>query len=266
MGQARVAVITGAARGIGLACARRLVEGGAKVVLGDIDDEAGELAAEELGRDRAVFVRCDIGERLAAHNLVAETLTAFDRLDILINNAGIVEAGDVLSLSEANFDRVLGVNLKGAFLASQAAAKQMVAQIQSAAERIEDARRRYSIINISSVNGVTAMPDQLAYNVSKGGLDQLTRSMALSLARRGIRVNSVAPGSVNTDVLRAVLSNDEAMARMVSRTPMGRIADPDEVANVVNFLASPEASYITGEVIYVDGGRRALNMVMDQPR
>ncbi len=262
MAKPRVVVVTGAARGIGLACARLFIDQGAKVVIADIDEAEGERVAAEFGPDRAVSVRCDVGERLSVHNLMAETLSAFGRIDVLVNNAGIIDPGDILTLEEHAFDRVLRVNLRGAFVASQAVARQMVAQMDAEQDRVSAASRRYSIINISSVNAVTAMPDQLAYNVSKGGLDQLTRNMALSLARKGVRVNAVAPGSVNTDVLRAVLGNPDAMKTVLSRTPLGRIADPDEVAHVVSFLASEKASYITGEIIYVDGGRRALNTVM----
>lgn len=265
MGASRVVVITGAARGIGFACARAFVEDGARVVIADIDEPAGEAAVEELGSQNAIAVRCDVGDRLSVHNLMAETLSAFGRIDVLINNAAIIHAGDVLSLDEDALDRVLRVNLKGAFLASQAAANHMLQQIDREDERIEAARRRYAIVNVSSVNAVTAMPDQLAYNVSKGGLDQLTRAMALALARRGVRVNAVAPGSVNTDVLHAVMSDDAAVEAMMSRTPLGRIGDPVEVAGVVVFLASAAASYVTGEIVYVDGGRRALNTVMRAP-
>lgn len=257
----RVAIITGGAKGIGKACARRLSEDGCQVVIADIDQEAGQALADELGADKgkALFVSCDVSDRLSVNNLLAETRSAFDRLDVLVNNAGIVAKGDILDLSEIDFDRVIGVNLRGAFLVAREAAKQMVEQIEEAGERLEDARRRYAIINMSSVNGVVAIPDQLAYCTSKGAIDQMTKSMALALARHGIRVNAIGPGSINTDVLKSVNDNPAALDKIMSRTPLQRIGDPDEIASVASFLASRDASYITGTVLYADGGRLALN-------
>jgi NAD(P)-dependent dehydrogenase (short-subunit alcohol dehydrogenase family) len=138
----------------------------------------------------------------------------------------------------------------------------MKAQIEQAGARVDDVRRRYAIVNMSSVNAVTAIPEHLAYNVSKGGMNQLTRAMALALAPLGVRVNAVAPGSVNTDVLKLVVDDPARMKQLLSRTPLGRVADTDEIASVAAFLASADASYITGEILYADGGRLALNLVM----
>ena len=257
----RVAIVTGGANGIGKACARRLSEDGCQVVIADIDQAAGEALADELGADKgkALFVSCDVSDRLSVNNLLSETRATFDRLDVLINNAGIVAKGDILDLSEADFDRVIGVNLKGIFLVAREAARQMVEQIEEGGERTEDARRRYAIVNMSSVNGVVAIPDQLAYCATKGAINQLTKSMSLSLAKYGIRVNAVGPGSINTDVLKSVNDNPEALEKIMSRTPLQRIGDPDEIASVASFLASKDASYITGTTIYADGGRLAMN-------
>ena len=257
----RVAIITGGANGIGKACARRLAEDGCQVVIADIDSQAGHALAEELGADKgkALFVSCNVADRLAVNNLLSETRSTFERLDVLVNNAGIVASGDILTLSEADFDKVMGVNLRGAFLVAREAARQMVDQIEEDGERAEDVRRRYAIINMSSVNGVMAIPDQLAYCATKGAINQMTKSMALALAKYGIRVNAIGPGSINTDVLRAVNDNPEAMDKIMSRTPLQRIGDPDEIASVASFLASRDASYITGTTIYADGGRLAMN-------
>jgi len=263
--QERVAIITGGANGIGKACARRLSADGLKVVIADRDEAAGQELADELGadRERALFVDCNVSDRLSVANLLAETRSAFDRLDVLVNNAGVVAKGTILDLSEDDFDRVMAVNLRGGFLVARAAARQMVEQVDADSERAEDARRRYAIINMSSINAVVAIPDQLAYCATKGAINQMTKSMALALAPHGIRVNAIGPGSVNTDVLKAVMDNQGAMKKIMSRTPLGRIADPDEIASIASFLASGDASYITGECIYADGGRLALNYVVE---
>ncbi|MCG8443291.1 MAG: SDR family oxidoreductase [Caulobacterales bacterium] len=265
MADDRVVIVTGGARGIGLATARRFSDDGCRAVIADVNDDAGAAAADECGarEGRATFVRCDVSERLDVHNLVAETLAAFSRLDVLVNNAGIAATGDILELDDADFERVLRVNLRGPFIAGQAAARQMIAQIEAAEDRMETARRRYAIVNMSSINAEVALPEQLAYAASKGGLNQLTQAMALSLIGRGVRVNAVGPGSVKTDMMRAIGKDSKAEAAFLSRTPIGRFADPDEIADVVAFLASPNARYITGQCIYVDGGRLALNTVVD---
>jgi glucose 1-dehydrogenase len=257
----RVAIITGGANGIGKACSRRLSEDGFSVVIADVNTEAGQELADELGaaKGKALFIQCDVSDRLAVNNLLSETRATFERLDVLVNNAGIVAKGSILDLSEVDFDRVMGVNLRGFFLVAREAARQMVDQIETDGERADDARRRYSIINMSSVNAVMAIPDQLAYCTTKGAINQMTKSMALTLADYGVRVNAVGPGSINTDVLKAVNDDKAAMDKIMSRTPMKRIGDPDEIAAVVSFLASKDASYITGTTIYADGGRMALN-------
>jgi len=201
-----------------------------------------------------------VSNKLGVHNLVAETLSAFGRIDGLVNNAGIAIKGGALDISESEFDRVLAVNLRGAFLVSKAVAKYMVDEIDSREDRSRLTERPYSIINMSSINDTVALPDYLAYTVSKGGLLQMTRSMALELAPYGIRVNAVGPGSVKTDMLAGVAG--DALEKIHSRTPLGRVALPDEVAGVVSFLAGEDSSYITGQCIYVDGGRLALNYTM----
>jgi NAD(P)-dependent dehydrogenase (short-subunit alcohol dehydrogenase family) len=250
----KVAVITGGAKGIGLACAERLTADGAKVVIADVEEAAGESAAANMSqRDReAVFVTCDVSKKLDVRNLVTATLDAYGAIDILVNNAGIVFGGDFLEISEADFDRVLAVNLKGAFLVGQAVARQMVEQVSAG-------NKPGSIINMSSVNAVFAIANQVPYTVSKGGMNQLTKVMALALAPHGIRVNAIGPGSIMTDILKSVASDEEARRRILSRTPLGRIGDPAEIAAIAAFLASDDASYITGQTIYADGGRLPLN-------
>ena len=247
----KVAIVTGGARGIGLAVAKRYVAAGALVTIADIDHAAGEAAARELGANSR-FVAADAGAAGDAAHLVAETCRAFGGLDILVNNAGIVHAADFLDIAEADFDRVLRVNLKGAFIVGQAAARQMVAGIRAG-------RTPGAIINMSSINARVAIPTQVPYCVAKGGLDQLTKVMALSLAPYGIRVNAIGPGSIMTDILKSVATDAQARKSILMRTPLGRIGEPDEIAAIAVFLASEAASYITGETIYADGGRLALN-------
>jgi NAD(P)-dependent dehydrogenase (short-subunit alcohol dehydrogenase family) len=254
----KVAIVTGGARGIGLAIAKRYAAEGAKIIIGDIDATAGEVAAKALGRVDARFVRTDVGERRDAENLVAQACDGFGGLDILVNNAGIVHGADFLDLEEADFDRVLRTNLKGAFLVGQAAARRMVAQVKAG-------KPPGAIINMSSINAVVAIPNQVPYCVSKGGLAQLTKVMALSLAPYGIRVNAIGPGSIMTDILKAVATDREAKRRILARTPLGRIGEPEEIASIAVFLACRDSSYISGQTVYADGGRLGLNYVMPVP-
>ena len=247
----KVALVTGAGQGIGFACARALAREGASVMLAERDEAAGTAAAKALSEEQhhAAFVRCDVSRKVEMDAAVAETVKAYGRLDILVSNAGIVHAAEFLDLEEADFDRVLAVNLKGVFLAGQAAARQMVKQGSGGA-----------IVNMSSVNAILAIPNQVPYVVSKGGINQLTRVMAMSLAPHRIRVNAIGPGTILTELAKtAVLGNREAERKILSRTPMGRMGEPEEVASVAVFLASDEASYLTGQTIYPDGGRLALN-------
>lgn len=260
----RVAIVTGGAKGIGLACALAIARKGAKVVIADINQEAGADARDEVMSigGQALFVHCDVGDRLDIHNLIASTLEEYGRIDILVNNAGIVGKGEFLELEEEEFDRILRVNLRGAFLAGQAVARQMVKQIEQEG-RVSESGRVYSIINMSSVEAVVGSPQHVPYAVSKGALSQLTKVMALSLAKHGIHVNAIGPGNINTDILKKRANKSEVRKKILSRTPLGRIGDPEEIGAIAVFLASSDASYITGQTIYADGGRLALNLTMD---
>ena len=249
----KIAIVTGAAQGIGYAIAERLLREKAKVVISDVNDAKGQEAAKILSKiNSCTYIHCDVSQKLDVHNLVASALDLHDRIDILVNNAGMLIGGEFLELDEEDFDRVLSVNLKGAFLCGQAVAKHMVEQVNKGDEP-------GAIINMSSVNAVFAIPNQVPYSVSKGGINQLTKVMALSLAEHGIRVNAIGPGSIMTDMLASVANDKAARQKVLSRTPMGRIGDPSEIASIVAFLASSDASYVTGQTIYADGGRLGLN-------
>ncbi len=249
----RVIVITGGAQGIGEACARRLAADGAAVALWDVAEDAGRALAAELAAQgtRALFQRCNVASRAEVEAALAATLAAFGRVDGLVNNAGIFKAAPFLEITEADWDAVLDVNLKGHFLVGQAVARELVKN---------EGPRRGAIVNMSSVNGRLAIASIASYNASKGAIDQLTRVMALALADQGVRVNAVAPGTIATELAKnAVLTSDEARSRILSRTPMKRLGEPEEIADVVAFLLSDAASYVTGEIVVVDGGRMTLN-------
>jgi len=250
----RVVVITGGSQGIGEACARRLVADGAAVALWDVADAAGTALAADLVADggQAVYCHCNVADKTEVDAALAATLAAFGTVDGLVNNAGIFKAAAFVDITEADWDAVIDVNLKGSFLVGQAVARVMLAN--------DEGRGRGAIVNMSSVNGTLAIPSIASYNASKGAINQLTRVMALSFADRGVRVNAVAPGTIATDLaLNAVLTSDEAKARIMSRTPMKRLGEPGEIADVVAFLLSDASSYMTGEIVVVDGGRMTLN-------
>lgn len=246
----KVAIVSGGAQGIGLACARRFVMEGAKIVIADIDEDKGDSAAHALKGigGEATFIKCDVSQKDQVDRLVTRTVDLYGRIDVLLNNAAVVHVCDFLDLEEADFDRVVDINLKGYFLLGQAVAREMVRSQNGGA-----------IVNMSSVNAVMAIPSIASYVVCKGGVNQLTKVMALALASADIRVNAIGPGTIMTDLAAKVMEDPEAKDRIMSRTPMGRLGDPDEIAAIAVFLASNDASYMTGQCLYADGGRMALN-------
>lgn len=248
--QGKVALVTGAAQGLGLACAERFVEDGARVVLVDVQADKVQAAAARFG-DKATWVVADLSEidSAMAAKIVAKAIDHFGALDIVVNNAGIIHNADFVDFPEDKFDKVLHVNLKSQFLIGQAAARVMI-----------EHKTHGSIINMSSINAELAIPNSVAYAVSKGGVKQLTAVMAVGLVNHGIRVNAIGPGTIATDlVLNSVMSNEAQRRTVLSRTPMGRCGEASEVASVASFLASDDASYIIGQTIYPDGGRLILN-------
>ncbi|HVF64940.1 MAG TPA: glucose 1-dehydrogenase [Casimicrobiaceae bacterium] len=244
--EGRHAIVTGAARGIGFAIAQRLASEGARITLVDLPDSAGAEAAKTLAD--AAFVAADVSESGDVKRMVDDALARNGRIDILVNNAGILHTCEFLDLDEADFDRVLRVNVKSMFLVGQAVARSMVERKIAGA-----------IVNMSSVNAVLAIPTQVPYTVSKGAVNQLTKVMALSLAPHGIRVNAIGPGTIATEMTKGLQTDEAARKRILSRTPLRRVGEPEEVAAIAAFLASDDASYISGQTIYPDGGRLGLN-------
>ena len=244
-----LALVTGAAQGIGYACAEALAEDGHRIVLADINGDGVAAAAKRLGSD-TVGMTCDMGDPGQIAALFDRVEAEHGPVSVLVNNAGIALPGNFLDYDLETFRTVLSVNLTGVFVAIQRAARTMVEN------GIEGA-----VVNMSSINDRVAIPAIPAYCASKGGVAQLTKVAALALAEHNIRVNAVGPGSIDTDMMASVNANPEAMKMVLSRTPLKRIGTAREIGDVVAFLASKKASYITGETIYVDGGRLGLNYV-----
>lgn len=244
MSDKRIALVTGAAQGIGLACAEALAEDGFTVMLSDIRPEVVEAGARLGG---AGYV-CDMSRPEEVEALFAKILAEHGPVSALVNNAGIAVPGDFLETTLEDFRRVIDINLVAVFQATQLAARQMVAAGIAGA-----------IVNMSSINAVVSIPTIASYSASKGGVMQLTKAAALALAAKNIRVNAVGPGSIDTAMMAGVNANPAAMETAMSRTPLKRMGSTREIADVVAFLVSQKASYITGETIYIDGGRLALN-------
>lgn len=244
----KIAVVTGAAQGIGLAIAQKLSAEGARVVLADINSERGEAEAKLI--KNAAFVHCDVGDEESAKQLIAHTVKEYGRIDLCVNNAAIVPMGTIFDVGVDNLDAALRINLRGAFIIAREAARNMVEQGSGA------------IVNLSSVSASLASPGMIAYGMSKAGINMLTKALALTLAPHAIRVNAVAPGTVNTAAATELMANPAMAETVLSRTPLGRLADPAEIADVVSYLLSDQATYITGETIFVDGGRVGMNYAM----
>ncbi len=247
--EGKTVIITGGAQGIGRATAERFLAEGAKVIIADVNAARLQATAAEIGTPETLLaVVTDVAEKDQVDALVARAVSAFGRLDVMVNNAGIAPVMDFLEVTPETFDRVMGVNLKGAFLGTQAAARVMIAQGQGGV-----------IINMSSINSGLANPNVATYAISKGGMNQVTSTAAVAFAPHGIRVCGVGPGTIATEIIKGAFTERAGMHAILARTPMGRLGEPEEIAGVVAFLASDDASYITGETIYPDGGRRILN-------
>ncbi len=247
-------VVTGAASGIGAACARAFAAAGAGVILADINEAKNRDTADLITIDidaRCIPHPCNVASEADCQELVLRALDEFGRIDVFVNNAGVVATGTILDLEPGEWDRVMDINLRSYFVLTQIAARAMI-----------ERGIRGSIINMSSLNAELAIANQVAYVASKGGVQQLTKASALGLAAYGVRVNAIGPGSIMTDLLKTVMADDAGRRKILSRTPLGRVGEPAEIASIALFLASEMASYITGQTIFADGGRAALNYIV----
>ncbi|HCJ29471.1 MAG TPA: glucose-1-dehydrogenase [Pseudomonas sp.] len=244
--QNKVALVTGSSQGIGRGIAVRLAEEGADLIVnGRHDNDEARQTLEQvrsLGR-RACFIAADVGVVAECRRLLTQAVEQMGRLDILVNNAGVQKHSSFLDASEADYDLVLNVNLRGAFFLSQAFARYL-----------RDSGRSGRIINNSSVHEDLPFPNFTGYCASKGGLKMLMRNLAIELAPLGITVNNVAPGAIETPINRALMNQPEKLADLLDNIPAGRLGQPRDVAGAVAFLASDEADYITGTTLVIDGG------------
>jgi len=243
----KVAIVTGARRGMGKTHALALAKAGAKVVVADISSEDCEAVAAEIKKVKgeAIAVKCDVSKKEEVEEMVKKTVEKFGKVDILVNNAGICQFKPFLELTEEEWDRTININLKGYFLCAQAAAKEMVKQKSGA------------IVNIASIAmgqvGV-GFPAITHYCASKGGIVAMTEAMALELAPYNIRVNAVAPGAIDTPMIDPLKVDPKTMEGTLARVPLHRVGEPEEVSNLVLFLASDASSYMTGSTVVIDGG------------
>ena len=239
----KVAIITGGAQGIGRAIAEKLADEGAKIIIVDVMEEAAKKTADEISKDKNVetlSLKVDVSSSIETEQMVKKTVEKFSKIDIIINNAGITRDNLLIRMSDDEWDKVLDINLKGVFNCSKAAAKIMMKQ------------RAGKIVNIASVVGLMGNAGQANYSASKGGVIALTKTMARELASRNINVNAVAPGFIKTAMTEKL--SDEQKKKLTELIPLARLGEAQDVANIVAFLCTDESSYITGEVISVNGG------------
>ncbi len=245
--KSKVAVVTGARRGMGRTHCLILAEAGAKVVVSDIDLGECEKVVGEIADagGEALAVKCDISKKEEVDAMIARTVEEFGGVDILVNNAGIADFKEFLSMTEEDWDRTIDINLKGYFLCSQAAAKKMTEKGSGV------------IVNIGSIamgQAGVGFPNLVHYVASKGGIAGMTEALAIDLAPHNIRINTIAPGVIETPMVDPIKSDEEGLKGLLARLPMKRMGRPEEISSAVLFLASDASSYMTGAVINVDGG------------
>lgn len=236
----KIAVVTGASRGIGQGISVALAEAGADVVVSDILDCSSTVKKIKNLKRKCLDVKADVSSKEDVENLINETVKKFGKIDILVNNAGIFVTNPLEKVSEEEFEKTIDVNLKSVFLCSKAAVKKM--------------KKGSSIINLSSIAGLAGYPQAAAYCASKGGIRLITKELAVELGPKGIRVNSIHPGLIKTKMTGEIIENKKVLNGFLAKTPMQRVGKPEDIAAGAVFLASDEASFITGEELVIDGG------------
>jgi NAD(P)-dependent dehydrogenase (short-subunit alcohol dehydrogenase family) len=252
-------LITGGTRGIGLATAKRFASEGARVIVSGVNATKGQETAAALQAESldVGFVQADSGSPQQTRQLFEAAVAKLGGIDVLVSSAGITRGStDFMDMSDEDFDLVLNTNLKGAFVIGKLVARHMV-----------ETKRQGSLVYVGSVGGILAVPPQIGYSVSKAAISMLVKTMAVTLAPLGIRVNCLAPGPIGTEMMMTNFANDPVRLEMLmSRTPLGRFGTIEEIAGSIAFLASPDAGYITGQTIYADGGRLPLNYTVERPK
>ena len=267
--QKRVVVITGSSRGIGKAIAKEFAKNNYSILLNARDEKELIETVEEIKKDimdpnQVTYLTGDISEEKICISLIEEAINKFGKINVLVNNAGISGPSQrTNNITSKDWDYVIDVNLRGTFLCTREALKYMTSGSNNNNNNINhlngnnkanDYDLNFSIINISSVHESIPMPYSAPYSASKGGMEMLTKNIALEVAEKGIRINGIAPGSINTPMNKDIMEDPQKKKQEEEKIPMRRIGEPEEIAKVAFFLASPEASYITGTTVYVDGG------------
>jgi NAD(P)-dependent dehydrogenase (short-subunit alcohol dehydrogenase family) len=241
--QNKIAIVTGASSGIGLAIAKLFLQEGAKVIFSDVNESGSQIVSDLNVGENAIFLKCDVSKSEEVNKLVETAISKFGKLDIMVNNAGVGALGGALECTVDDWNKVIGVNLSGVFFGVSAASKAMKAM-----------GVKGSIINMTSILGIVAIPGTIAYSASKGGVSNMTREAALDLASIGIRVNAIAPAFIKTGMTHDVLENTDFNNMVVSNTPLGYVGEPIDIANAALYLASDDSKYVTGIILPVDGG------------
>jgi len=237
----KIAVVTGASSGLGLSIADKFLKEGAKVVFSDINIEKGEEIVSQ--KENAIFIECNVTRSKEVNDLVEKTIEKFGKLDIFVNNAGTGTMVGIDSMSDEDWKKVMDVNLTGVFYGVRAAAKYM-----------KNNNVKGSIINMSSILGINGFNGLASYCAAKGGVNQITRTAAMEFAPLGIRINAIAPGFIKTEMTKEMLEDEVCRKFLEASTPLGHIGDPEDIASAALYLASDDAKYVTGSILYVDGG------------